>query len=399
MDGSSAFPRLVTLTAGLTPTAQACADDLLAARKALAASLLSHGAVDPLTAAPGLPPLPAAAPTPAEVAELTGILGQDGTAQDGMARRGHGAAGVPAQRARPGTGQPRPDALAGDRHAIADDRPVHRRHRCAAMVRHLPGSGTADRCRPIPGQHPVPAAAADGARRAHPCDAVRRRLQPVDRRAALLAASAPACGYRLHRPSAAGRLPFSLPPVEISGELRIDVGITATLTVTPASPPGGPGGSGGTPGADGGAVVADPPGEVTFVFTGDGRAGQRRRERVGHDLRQHSGAAVAAASAPVYDAANRSAPHPVRAARWLIHRGQRAVRDVRSGRTRADPRRRMGAAGGGNGGLAAAREWRRTRAHWCSGWARGSPRRGKGSPVVRPASEVRPWAAPPDSSR
>src|SRR5581483_10188460 len=80
MDRPSALSRLASLTAGLKPTATTTAADLQSARAALASSLLAH-AVDPSSAANGLPEAPAATPSLEDLTALNHILDTAAAAQ------------------------------------------------------------------------------------------------------------------------------------------------------------------------------------------------------------------------------------------------------------------------------------------------------------------------------
>jgi hypothetical protein len=82
--------------------------------------------------------------------------------------------------------------------------------------------------------------------------------------AQLLAPAAPAGSYAGFKISG-GTLTFSAAATALAGGLFVSPATILTLTVKPDSPAGPLGG--GAPGADGGAVIAELPAEVTFVFT------------------------------------------------------------------------------------------------------------------------------------
>jgi hypothetical protein len=70
MNQASALSQLITLTAGLVPTAQTTAADLQTAREALANNLLRYD-MDPGTSMPGLPVTASRSPSPAELVQLS----------------------------------------------------------------------------------------------------------------------------------------------------------------------------------------------------------------------------------------------------------------------------------------------------------------------------------------
>jgi hypothetical protein len=256
MDRSSALARLATLTAGLAPTAGTTATDLQSAREALASSLL-HYAVDPAAATTGLPTAPSRSPSPEDLAAFGSSLDQ-------------------AARAEPGG--PVPLVFPRSLPAIALGDPALTPAAGAGMLRQSIGpfvdelgalhwfdvvsagpeiaiirtTGAPFLVLPLtvpPGR--VPATLPVGA-------------GSLWIEAQLLAPAAPAGSYAGIKISG-GTLTFSAAATALAGGLFIDATTTLTLTVKPDSPAGPLGG--GAPGADGGAVIAELPAEVTFVFT------------------------------------------------------------------------------------------------------------------------------------
>jgi hypothetical protein len=272
MDQASALSQLIALTAGLVPTASTTAADLQAVREALAGSLLRYD-VDPSTATPGLPVAasspaassPAASsPASAELAQLSGILDQ-------AAAAGPGADPGPAQV---------PLVFRRSLPALAPGNPALTPAPVAGMLPQSIGP-FADELGALQWFDIFAAAAPQTAVTRGPATApflllpltvpaapIPTTLQVgagslwID--AQLLAAAAPAGGYA-GLAITQGTITFDTAPTAVSGGLQIDAATTLTLTVTPSTQQTAVGG--GAPGADGGAVVAGLPAEVTLVFT------------------------------------------------------------------------------------------------------------------------------------
>jgi len=291
MDRPSALTRLAKLSAGLAPTAATTAAELQIARGALARSLLQH-AQDPTEAVTSLPVAPMSAPAPAEFAEFGRLLDEAEAAAAGpvplVVRRSLPAAIfgnpalVPAAIAGmlPQSIGPFVDQL-GLLHWFDLFSPVQQtaitRVPAATPFLRLP---LALPVGPMPTTLPVSAGSLWIA-------------------AQLLAPAAPVGGYVGIRISG-GTVTFSAAPTVAAGGLQIAGTTTVTLTVQPDSPAGPLGG--GAPGADGGAVVAAMPAEVTFVFTQAGAS----ITAAGDTSLTVYGSAVALhwhPAAPVYEAA------------------------------------------------------------------------------------------------
>ena len=256
MDRASALARLTTLSAGLAPTAATTAAELQIAREALARSLLQH-AQDPSEAVMGLPVSPTPSASPAELAEFGSLLDEAETAAGGpvplVVRRSLPAtilgnpALVPASTAGmlPQSVGPFVDQL-GAFHWFELFSPVQQ-----TAITRLPATAPflllplALPAGPVPTTLPVGAGSLWIA-------------------AQLLAPAAPVGGYVGIRISG-GTVTFSAAATVAAGGLQIAGTTTLTLKVQPDSPAGPVGG--GAPGADGGAVIAAMPAEVTFVFT------------------------------------------------------------------------------------------------------------------------------------
>ena len=256
MDRSSALARLATLTAGLAPTAGTTAADLQSAREALASSLL-HYAVDPAAATTGLPAAPSRSPSPEDLAAFGSLLDQAATAEPGgpvplvFPRSLPAIAlGDPALTPAAGAGMlrqsigPFVDELGAlhwfDVVSAGPEIAITRTTGAPFLV--LPLTVPPGR---VPATLPVGAGS-------------------LWIEAQLLAPAAPAGSYAGIKISG-GTLTFSAAAAALAGGLFIDATTTLTLTVKPDSPAGPLGG--GAPGADGGAVIAELPAEVTFVFT------------------------------------------------------------------------------------------------------------------------------------
>ena len=260
-DRSSALARLATLTAGLAPTAGTTAADLQSAREALASSLL-HYAVDPAVATTGLPAAPSRSPSPEDLAAFGSLLDRAATAELG------GPVPLVFPRSLPAIalGDPAltPAAVAGmlpqsigpfvdqlgalhwfDVFSAGPETAITRTSfTTAAPFLVLPLTVPA-------GPWPVPTTLPVGA-------------GSLWIEAQLLAPAAPAGSYAGIKISG-GTLSFSAAATVLAGGLVVAAATTLTLTVKPDSPAGPLGG--GAPGADGGAVIAELPAEVTFVFT------------------------------------------------------------------------------------------------------------------------------------
>lgn len=260
MDRPSALARLATLSAGLAPTAATTAAQLQIAREALARSLLQH-TQDPAEAVTGLPLAPMRAPSPAELAEFARLLDE--------AEAAAAAEPVPLVVRRS-----LPAAVLGNPHLVSaavagmlpqvigpfvDQLGALHWFDLFSSVQQTAITRTPDAtpflllplalpAGPVPTTLPVGAGS-------------------LWIGAQWLAPAAPAGSYVGIRISG-GTLTFSQAASVDAGGLQIAGATTLTLTVQPDSPAGPVGG--GAPGADGGAVVAAMPAEVTFVFTEPG---------------------------------------------------------------------------------------------------------------------------------
>jgi hypothetical protein len=262
VDQSSALARLITLTGGLAPTTGTTEADLTTVRDMLARSLLQY-TVHP-SATTALPATPTRGLSDTELAELTSSLDRARAEAEAAAaqtvprvfRRSLPAAGIanPALTPASTAGMssqvigPFADEL-GALHWFDIISLVHEtaisRTPAAAPFLVLPLEAVTS---------PVPATLAVSA-------------GSLWISAQLLASAVPAGSYTGITISG-GTLTFSAPPTVGAGGLEVAAATTVTLTVSPQGQPGPVGG--GEPGADGGAVVADLPGEVTFVFTAAG---------------------------------------------------------------------------------------------------------------------------------
>jgi hypothetical protein len=262
MDRSSALAKLATLTAGLKPAGTSTLEDLNAARAALAGSLLAH-AVDPVTATTALPAPPAASPSSEDLRALHHVLETATAVEPGapvplVFRRTLPAitVGNPALTPvavagmRPQSIGPFADSL-GALHWFDIFPPVQQ-----TAISRAP-SATPFLLLPL----------------ALPAGPVPKALSVASGtvwiEAQLLAPSSPAGGYAGFAISG-GTLTFSNTATASAAGIDVTATTTVTLTVTldgPAGPTGG-----GEPGADGGAVVANLPAQVTFVFSLSGAA-------------------------------------------------------------------------------------------------------------------------------
>jgi hypothetical protein len=259
MDRSSALSTLATLTSGLKPIGTSTAADLDAARSALARSLLVH-ALDPATAATGLPTPPTASPSAEDLSALNHILDTAAAAASGpvplVFPRSVPALplGNPALTPAPVAGMlpqsigPFVDVL-GALHWFDIFPPVQltaiSRTPSTVPFLLLPIALPAG---PVPMTLPVAAGT-------------------LWIEAQLLASASPAGGYAGIAISG-GTLDFSSVATAIAAGLQVAAATELTLTVTLAAQAGPTGG--GDPGADGGAAVANMPPQVTFVFTQTG---------------------------------------------------------------------------------------------------------------------------------
>ena len=291
MDQSSALAQLAWLTGDLSPTAGSTAADLEQAREALARSLLQPS-TDATLAVAGLATPPAASPSAANLTRLedlvTRVSAAPSTAPPPQAFRRSVAANILGNLAlTPAAANgmqarsygPFVDTL-GVPHWI-DIFPVVRQ---TAITR---GSTTAPFL-VLPLTVPsgtIPTTLTVGA-------------GSLWISAQLLAPGAPAGSYTGIAISG-GSLTFSTSPGSVSGGLQVASTTTLTLTVTPQAAPGPTGG--GAPGADGGAVVANVPAQVTFSFSA---AGARITAARSASFTVY-GSTIAlswASSAPVYEA-------------------------------------------------------------------------------------------------
>jgi hypothetical protein len=257
MDRSSALSRLVTLTAGLAPTGITTSADLQAARTALASSLIQH-AVDPSIATIGLPTAPAALPSSDQLAALghlldTAIAAQVVTPVPLVFPRGLPAVtlGSPALTPASVAGMlpqsigPFIDQIGG-LHWFDIYPPVSQ----TAISRVLAAAPFLLLPLAVPsGSIPTTLQVAAGS---------------LWIESQTLAPAAPAGGY-VGIAISGGTLVFSSAATVSVNGLQVATTTTLTLTVTLAGQAGPVGG--GAPGADGGAVVAKLPTEVTFIFT------------------------------------------------------------------------------------------------------------------------------------
>ncbi|MGA8383361.1 MAG: hypothetical protein WB710_19735 [Stellaceae bacterium] len=292
MDRSSALARLATLTGGLTPTGATPAEDLQSARQALAASLLHH-ALDPTVATAGLPAAPSRSVSSDDLAELGGLLDQAaaeapiGPAPLVLPR------GLPA--IAPGNPTLTPAAVAGMQPQslgpFVDQLGALRWFDLFPAVQQvgitrLPATAPFLLLPLAPPAGPLPLTLPVGA-------------GSLWIEAQLLAPGTPAGSYTGIKISG-GSLSFSIAASTGVGGLQVAAATTLTLTVKPDSPAGPLGG--GLPGADGGAVVAELPAEVTFVFTQAGAqitaAGNASLTAYGSTVALHW-----QPGAPVYEAA------------------------------------------------------------------------------------------------
>jgi hypothetical protein len=257
MDQLSAFAQLAWLTADLSPTAGSTDADLEKAREALARSLLQPSA-DATLAVAGLATPPAASPSTANLAKLEDLVArvsaapQTATAPQAFRRSvpatvlGNLAltpAGTNGMQAR--SFGPFVDTL-GALHWI-DVFPLVQQTAITSASASAP-------CVLLPLAVPsgsIPTTLTVGA-------------GSLWLAAQLLTPAAPAGSYTGIAISG-GTLTFSAAPIAVNGGLQISSTTTLTLTVTPQAAPGPTGGT--APGADGGAVVAIVPTQVTFSIS------------------------------------------------------------------------------------------------------------------------------------
>ncbi|HEY6922925.1 MAG TPA: hypothetical protein VI653_05620, partial [Steroidobacteraceae bacterium] len=261
MEKSAVVAQLAWLTAGLTPAAQATPEELRSVREALARSLLSQ-ITDFGAGISGLPVAPSAGPSASELAILgelvDGIVTEPATPSvPRVFRRSvpRALVGNPALAPAASVGMrtqsfgPFVDRL-GALHWFDIIPPLQQ----TFVTRS--GDTTPFICLPlrVPVAGPMPATFPVGP-------------GSLWVEAKLLAPDAPLGGYAGISISG-GTLTLTAPPTAISGGLQTGPSTTLTLTVSTAGAAGPTGGSG--PGADGGAVVAQVPSEVTIEFTPTG---------------------------------------------------------------------------------------------------------------------------------
>ena len=260
MDRSAALSKLATLTAGLKPTGKSTLEDLSTVRAALASSLLAHG-VDPSTAASGLPTPPAASPSSEDLHELSGFLDAAAAAAPSATIPLVFARNLPAL----AVGNPglNPASVAGMLpHSIGpfvDSLGALRWFDIFPPVKETAISRT-------PSTTPfllLPLAVAAGPVPTTLSVAAGTLWIEAQR----LAPASPAGGYT-GIAIGGGTLIFSKAATSGAAGLQVAPATKLTLTVTLAGQAGPTGG--GEPGADGGAVVANVPAQVTFVFTSSG---------------------------------------------------------------------------------------------------------------------------------
>jgi hypothetical protein len=261
MDQSSALAQLAWLTADLFPTAGSTDADLEQAREVLARGLLQPGA-DATLAVAGLATPSAASPSAANLttlddlvarvsatpqtatppqafrrsvpANVLGNLALTPLAANGMQARSYG---------------PFVDTLGAlhwiDVFPLVQQTAITRGSAMAPFIV-LPLA--------TPSSGPIPSTLTVGA-------------GSLWIAAQLLAPAAPVGGY-VGIAISGGTLTFSAAASSTGGGLQVAATTTLTLTVTPEAAPGPTGG--GDPGADGGAVVANTPAQVTFSFSAAG---------------------------------------------------------------------------------------------------------------------------------
>jgi hypothetical protein len=292
VDRSSALAQLVTLTGGLAPAAGTTEADLRTVRDALARSLLRH-AVDHTAVITAMPSPPARALSGAELGELADSLDRAEAAETAepvplVFRRSLPAPGIANSALTPTQTAGMSSQVVGP---FADEMGALYWFDIFPLVHEtaISRTPTAAPFLVLPLEvvtAPVPAM----------LDVAAGSLWVS---AQLLAPAAPAGSYTGFAISG-GTLTFSAAPTLGAGGLEVATGTMVTLTVSPQYQPGPIGG--GEPGADGGAVVADLPGEVTFVFT----SGGAEITALGNASLTVFGATVGLAweaAAPVYEAA------------------------------------------------------------------------------------------------
>jgi hypothetical protein len=256
MDRPSALARLAALTTGLSPTAGVSAKDLQTARDALARSLLQH-AVDPSTATAALPTAPTRSPTSTERSDLIRVIDRAAATEavepvplvfpralpalalGNAALVPAAVAGMQSQSLGPFV-----DEL-GALHWFDIFPPLQQ-----TAISRVPSTAPFALLPLAVPTGSIPTTLAIGA-------------GTLWLEAQLLAPASPAGGYAGIAISG-GTLTCSVAPTSAVGGLQVALATTVTVTVTPAAPSGPVGG--GEPGADGGAVVANVPAQLTVVF-------------------------------------------------------------------------------------------------------------------------------------
>jgi hypothetical protein len=260
MNRSDALTRLATLTSGLAPTVETTPADLQMAREALAKGLL-HYDVDPTVATTSLPATSSRSPSPTELAEFGSLLDQAAAAAP------TGPIPLVFPRNLPSTILGNPSLTPA---AVAGMLPQS----IGPFIDQIGGLHWFDIYPPvsqtaisrIPATAPfllLPLAVPSGP--------IPTSLQVAAGslwiEAQTLAPAAPAGGY-VGIAISGGTLAFSSAATASVNGLQVATTTALTLAVTLAGQTGPVGG--GAPGADGGAVVAQVPAEINFIFTASG---------------------------------------------------------------------------------------------------------------------------------
>jgi len=255
MNTSSTLAQIAWLTSGLSPTGQTTAFDLQTVREALAHAIAQHGA-NGAQAAAGLPAAPTPAPSPVELTAIADAVAQV------QANPLVGASPLVLRRSLPASpiGNPAftPAATNGMKaHVIG---PFADLLGALHWFDIVPPVAQTLVSRNSVAVMSLPLALANGPTPT----SLTVAAGSLWINAQLLVPTAPASSF-VGLAIDGGTLTLSAAGTATTGAVSVGQTVTLTLTVQPAATNGPTGGTG--VGADGGAVVAELPNEVTFVFT------------------------------------------------------------------------------------------------------------------------------------